>query len=76
MSIQINDNITLHYIPMSKLKTSAMGIYIHRPLCADDASKNGLLPFVLKRGTVNYPTTEDISKKLEDLYGATLKAGV
>lgn len=76
MSIQINDNITLHYIPMSKLKTSAMGIYIHRPLCADDASKNGLLPFVLKRGTENYPTTEDISKKLEDLYGATLKAGV
>lgn len=76
MSIQINDNITLHYIPMSKLKTSAMGIYIHRPLCMEDASKNGLLPFVLKRGTVNYPTTEDISKKLEDLYGATLKAGV
>lgn len=76
MSIQINDNITLHYIPMSKLKTSAMGIYIHRPLCADDASKNGLLPFVLKRGTEKYPTTEDISKKLEDLYGATLKAGV
>lgn len=76
MSIQINDNITLHYIPMTKLKTSAMGIYIHRPLCEEDASKNGLLPFVLKRGSREYPTTEDISKKLEDLYGATLKAGV
>lgn len=76
MSIQINENVTLHYIPMPKLKTSAMGIYIHRPLTSDEAAKNGLIPFVLKRGTLKYQNTEEISKKLDDLYGATLRAGV
>lgn len=76
MSIKINENVTLHYIPMPKLKTSAMGIYIHRPLSSCEAAKNGLIPFVLKRGSKKYPNTEEISKKLDDLYGATMRAGV
>lgn len=76
MSIQINENITLHYISMQKLKTSAMGIYIHRPLLKEEAALNGLLPFVLKRGCKLCPTTEDVSHYLDDLYGADLRAGV
>lgn len=76
MSIKINENITLHYIPMEKLKTSSIGIYIHRPLCKEEAAKNGLLPFVLKRGCKIAPTVEDISKYLDNLYGASLRAGV
>lgn len=76
MAIKINENVTLYYIPMPKLKTSALGIYIHRPLTSEEAAKNGLIPFVLKRGTEKYRNTEEISRKLENLYGATLRAGV
>ncbi len=76
MSIIINENITLHYIPMPKLKTSSMGVYIHRPLCREEASKNGLLPFVLKRGCKLTPTASDMSNYLDKLYGAGIRAGV
>lgn len=76
MSININENITLHYIPMQKLKTSSMGVYIHRPLCKEEAAKNGLLPFILKRGCMLAPTVEDIAKYLDNLYGAGIRAGV
>ncbi len=76
MAIKINDNITLHYIPMQKLKTSSMGIYIHRPLCADEAAMNGLLPFVLKRGCAKCPNAEEMEKYLDNLYGANIRAGV
>ena len=76
MSIKINENITLHYIPMQKLKTSSMGVYIHRPLCKEEAAYNGLLPFVLKRGCKKAPTVEEMSKYLDNLYGASIRAGV
>lgn len=74
--IKINSNITLKYIPMSKLKTTTMGVYIHRPLCKEEASLNALLPYVLKRSCKKLPSTEAISKELERLYGAALEGTV
>lgn len=38
--------------------------------------KNALLTSVLRRGTNNYKTQEEISKKLEELYGAGFNCGV
>lgn len=70
--ININSNITLKYIPMSKLKTTTMGVYIHRPLCECEASLNALLPYVLRRSCKKFPSTEAIAKELESLYGASL----
>ena len=49
--IPINDNITLNYIPMDKLKTTTMGMYIHRPLKKEEASFNAILPHILKRSS-------------------------
>ncbi len=72
MPIQINNNIRLHYIPMTKLKTTTLGVYIHREINKDDASMNALLPYVLKRGCKLCPDMASISKYLEALYGATL----
>ena len=31
-SININSNINLYYIPMTKLKTTTIDVYIHRDL--------------------------------------------
>lgn len=75
-SYSINDNISLHYIPMEKLKTTSIGIYIHRPLNKDEVSKNALLPYVLKSGCASFDCTEKIALRLEELYGADLGVGI
>lgn len=74
--IKINDNITLNYIPMQKLKTTSVSLYIHRELDRTDASKNALLPHLLKRGCKLCRTKADIEHYLEELYGASFSAGI
>ncbi len=73
---QINENISLCYIPMTKLKTTTIGVYIHRPLNEAEISLNALLPYVLKRGCGKYPSQEEIARYLENLYGASMGASV
>lgn len=75
-TVAVNENIRLHFIPMTKLKTTSVGVYIHRPLSREKASYNALLPMVLKRGSADYKTREEISAKLDDLYGATMGSTV
>lgn len=75
-TIFINNNIRLHYIPMNKLKTTTLSVYIHRSLNNEDASMNALLPYVLKRACKLCPDMEASSKYLENLYGAFLGAAV
>ncbi len=72
---KINESITLHYIPMKKLKTSTIGVYIHRPICEADASKNAVIPRVLKRGCKLCKNREEIEKYLDECYGAELRGG-
>lgn len=74
--ISINSNITLKYIPMTKLKTTTVGIFIHRPLTKEEASKNAVLPYVLRRGCALCHDAEAVSKYLENLYGAALSGTV
>lgn len=75
-SLKINSNINLYYIPMTKLKTTTIGVYIHRNLCKEEVSKNALLPYVLKRGCKLCPDSEAVAKYLENLYGASFGASV
>ncbi len=75
-SISINKNIRLNYIPMDKVKTTSVGVYIHRPLNREEVSFNTLLPMVLKHASKRFPSREDIAKHLDDLYGATMGATV
>ena len=71
-TVKINGNIRLNYIPMTKLKTTSLGVYILRPLNREQASFNALLPLVLKSASKKYPSREDIAKRLDNLYGATM----
>jgi predicted Zn-dependent peptidase len=61
---------------MTKLKTTNLGVYIHRSLNKNDASMNALLPYVLKRACRLCPDMEASSKYLEELYGAYLGASI
>ena len=49
-TIKINENISLHYIEMKKLKTTVVGMYIRRPLKKEESAFNAVLPYVLKSG--------------------------
>lgn len=75
-SYKVNSNVSLHYIPMEKLKTTSIGVYIHRPLNDSEASMNALIPYVLKQGCKLGENTVEISNYLDNLYGASLSAGV
>lgn len=75
-TVKINENISLNYISMTKLKTTSVGVYIHRPLNKEQASYNALLPFVLKSASEKFPSREDIAAHLDNLYGATMGASI
>ncbi|MBE7015396.1 MAG: insulinase family protein [Ruminococcaceae bacterium] len=75
-TVKINDNISLSYIPMEKLKTTTIGMYIHRPLKREEASKNAILPHILKNGCKKCKNATEIAQYLDNLYGAKFSAGI
>lgn len=75
-TIKINNNISLHYIEMKKLKTTVTGVYIRRKLSEKEAALNAVLPYVLKSGCKKLPSVSEINKYLQSLYGASLSGGV
>ena len=60
----------INKIKSKKFVTNAIAIYLTTKLDKETITMNALIPEVLKRGTENYKTQLDISKKLEDMYGA------
>ncbi len=76
MKTLINENISFHYIPMEKLKTSTIGIYIHRPLKKETAAMNGILPLILKKGCTLCPDTAALERFKQELYGASVGSGI
>ena len=75
-SVSVNENVTLNYIPMTKLKTTTIGIYLSRELNRDEASKNAILPHILKNGCKKIENRTEIEHFLENLYGAKKSAGI
>lgn len=74
--IEIKQGINLHFIPTNLFKTNLVCVLLTAPLNKDTVTKNALIPFLLKRGSKNYKTQEEISKKLDDLYGTSFECGV
>lgn len=70
------NGIKVFQIKSQKFKTNSINIFFHDNLSKENASKNALLPAVLRRGCEGYPTIRDISLYLEELYGAVFDCGV
>ena len=68
--------IKFHKITTSKFKTNLVSIFLTTKLEREDITKKALILAILKRGTQNLKTQEEISIKLEELYGAELNCGV
>jgi len=75
-SEKISEGINIHTIKTDKFKTSLINFYLQRPLNTEEVTYNSLTSMVLQRGTENYKTSKEISKKLEYLYGSQLYGNV
>jgi len=73
---EIKKGIKIHFIETNKFKTNLFAIFLSLPLKRENITTNALIPAVLRRGTANLKTQEDISIELENMYGATLDGGV
>lgn len=69
---QIANGVFFNTIKDSRFKTTKLSVTFALPLTKEYASVNALLSGVLTRSTSAYPDFTLLSKKLSDLYGATL----
>ena len=72
----IKQGVKLHCINTNKFKTNLMAVFITMPLDRETITLDTVVPAVLKRGTEKLKTQEEISKELEDMYGASFDCGI
>lgn len=73
---EIKQGITIHNINTEKFKTNLYAVFLAIPLTRENVTKTALLSAVLRRGTQNIVSQDLISKKLEEMYGASFDCGV
>ena len=69
-------DVYLTILETDKFRTNCLSLNILRPLCAQEAAKNALLPDVLLRGCRMCKDMEEISAWLDQRYGAGVQAMV
>lgn len=72
---KLPNNVSLHMLPMEQYKTTYIGIFYYC-LLDDDVAASSLLPHVLQRGTVTYPTARELRSRLAELYGTQFGIGI
>ena len=73
---EIKQGINLHNINTNKFKTNLFAVFLATPLTRENVTKTALLAAVLRRGTNNIKSQDLISKKLEEMYGASFDCGI
>ena len=73
---EIRQGIMLHSINTNKFKTNLIAIFLSTPLSRDTVTYNAVLASTLRRGNINLKTQEEISKRLEEMYGASFDCGI
>lgn len=73
---EISKGINIRFLKTEKFKTNSISFYLHLPLERSTVTKAALLPKILKRGTEKYPTFTALSKRTEELYGASVGLGI
>lgn len=68
---ELASGIYLTAIETEKFKSACLSLTLLTPLRKETASLNAVVPYILRRGTEEYPTMGAISRELDHLYGAT-----
>lgn len=75
-TLTAGDGFALHVASTDKFKTTSLRLILRQPLRADTYTRTAVVPFVLRRGTEQHPSSRDIARHLDELYGAQFSAGI
>lgn len=70
--MELCPGVWLTTVQTNRFKTGSFSFNILRPLAEETASVNALIPSVLLRGCKAYPDIQSISRRLDELYGASV----
>ena len=73
---EIKQGIKLHTIKTDKFKTNLIAVFLTTSLTRENVTKNSLIPAILRRGSKKLRTQEELSKTLEEMYGASFDCGI
>ena len=73
---EIKKGIKFHILNSDKFKTNLFAIFLTTKLNRENVTKNALVSMLLRRGSKNMKSQEEISKKMEELYGAIFDCGL
>lgn len=73
---KIADGVHFSSITDKKFKHNRMSVNLVIDLDREKASDRAVVPFILRQGSKNCPDFTELNKKLCDLYGASLDAGI
>ncbi len=73
---EIKKGINLHTINTNRFKTNLVAVFLSLPITRENVTFNSVLSSVLRRGTKNMPSQEQISQELENMYGASFDCGI
>ena len=59
---EIKKGIKLHEIQTQKFKTNLIAVFLTMPIERENVTKNALVSAVLRRGSKNMPTQEEINE--------------
>jgi len=65
------NGIRVHVLPSGRFKTYSVSLYAGSPLLEETVTANAVIPFVLRRGSADYPETRAFRARLDELYGAS-----
>lgn len=73
---EIKKGINLHMIETNKFKTNLIAVFLTTELNRENVTKNALISTILRRGSKNMTSQEEISKQMEEMYGASFDCGL
>ena len=76
VNIEIKKGINLHIIKTNKFKTNLLSVFLSTPLSKEKVTLNAIIPAILRRGTANLNSQDEISIALEEMYGASFDCGI
>ncbi|MBQ9664524.1 MAG: insulinase family protein [Oscillospiraceae bacterium] len=74
--VEIRPGVWLTHLREDKFKTACFSVHLLSQLNRETASMNALIPYVLRRGTGQYPDMETLSARMEELYGTVIEPSI
>lgn len=73
---ELKKGIKFHTICTDKFKTNLIAVFITTKLDRENVTKNAVISALLRRGSKNMTSQEEISKQMEEMYGASFDCGL